>query len=242
VIRAACACAIACTWLCADAARANPDGREVYVIDNAPPERWPAPFATLQLDASYLRATDGTQLAALQLDVRRDLPHSYYLADPYYGLTGRVGWVSGDRTAYAIAARIGTEGRAYPFSDCEHGCHAHIIGLSTGVALDGAGDRIPRAWTIPVDGYWYVRSSARTRLGPVGGVSWAFAGADRGLGWRAGIDLIVRDVRRGHGALGPRHVHVGADVRRIAGATFLGVTVGVAGTNRYDSLDKAPGE
>jgi hypothetical protein len=194
------------------------------------------PLPTVQLDTRYDAATDGTQLATAQLGVRHNLRHNYYLGDINLGLDGGLGWVSGDRTAYSAAARIGTEmlwAAGILLGDCSP-CHAHRTGVSTGLAIDAAGDRISRAWSIPFDAYWYHPTSRRAHLGIVGGTSWAFAGADRGLGLRAGLDLVVRNVFDHHGLFGPRNVHIGAGVNRLAGMTFVGLTVGIANTGRYD--------
>jgi hypothetical protein len=236
MFRLAFALGIVSAWCDAGRARAdlvNPPQPAVEPCSVAGPDPWPRPPVTLQLDAMYYRATDGTQLSAVQATVHRDIPTEDYYAGPYYELAGSLGRVSGDQTAYALAARIGTAAKfGPPWS-------AMIGGLSAGVALDGAGDRIARAWTIPIEVYWYAGTSNRTRLGPVGGVSWAFAGAERGLGWRAGLDFIM-DVGSGHTALDLHNVHVGADVQRLAGATFVGITVGIAGMNRQEEAGWKP--
>jgi hypothetical protein len=212
---------------------------ELAVLYGSDGGYWPKPPVMLRIDAAYQRATDGTQLAAVQGTVHYDFRNNRYTGSSYSELTGSVGGVSGARTAYAITARIGSEGLAALW--CSNGtCPEHLIGLSAGVALDRAGDRIPRAWTLPIDGYWYWPISSplgsRMKLGAVGGVSWAFAGADRGLGWRAGLDLFVRNRFGGHTAFAPQHVHVGAGVQRLAGRTFLGLTVGIWGMDRYDVM------
>jgi hypothetical protein len=203
-------------------------------------ERWDAiPQDSMRLDMGYHLATDGTQLGLVLGTVHLNFHHNYYLADPFVEVTSGAGRVSGGRTAHSIAARIGTEGFGYLdeflFGDCSRTggvCHAQLMGISTGLTIDGAGERIPEAWTIPVDAYIYAQTSDRTSLGPVGGVSWAFAGADRALGWRAGLDLVL-ELGRGHTALDPDHVHVGAGVQRLAGATFVGITLGI-GLNRHE--------
>lgn len=201
---------------------------------------WEAvPRDSLRLDVAYHLATNGTQLGLALGTVHLNLHHNYYLADPFFEVTSGVGWVSGVRTVHSIAARIGTSGFGYLheflFGDClltGGVCHAQLMGISTGVTIDGAGERIPEAWTIPIDAYVYVHTSDRTSLGPIGGVSWAFAGADRALGWHAGLDLAI-DVGGGHTALDLHHVHVGADVQRLAGATLVGITLGI-GMNHHE--------
>ena len=237
VICLALALGVVSAWRDARQARADPvDPPHVPAAEPCPASEsraWPRPPVTLQLDATYHRATDRTQLAAMHATVHRDIPNDDDGAGAYYELAASLGWISGKQTAYALAARIGTSTMFYPCSWYGGSCSATISGLSAGVALDGAGDRIPRAWTVPIEAYWYAGTSNRTRLGPVGGVSWAFAGADRGFGWRAGLDFIM-DIGGGHTALDVHHVHVGADVQRLAGATFVGITVGLAGMNRHD--------
>jgi hypothetical protein len=196
---------------------------------------------TLRLDAGYHLATDGTQLGLVLGTVHFDVRHNYYLGDPFYEVTTGAGWASGVRTAHTIAARIGTGGLGslleFLFGDCllTGGiCHHQLMGISFGVALDGAGERIPEAWTIPIDGYVYVRTGEVTSLGPIGGVSWAFAGADRALGWRAGLDLIVTGVGSGNSLRDPRNFHISVEAQRLAGATFVGLTFGIENWNRYD--------
>jgi hypothetical protein len=205
---------------------------------HAEDEGWTRSPVTLRLDTTYLRAADGTQLAAVHGTVHHDFPNNRYTGNSYTELTGSLGRVSGSRTAYAIAGRLGTEGLATLW--CSNGiCPQHLIGMSAGLALDRAGDRIPRAWTVPLDGYWYWPVRTHVKLGAVGGISWAFAGADRELGWRAGLDLFVRwaidPFVRGSRAVDPHHVHVGAGVQRIGGRTFLGLTLGIWGLDRYDA-------
>jgi len=209
-------------------------------------EAWSQLPVTLRIDAAYQRAIDGTQLAMLHGAVRYDVPDfCSHIGCAYSELTGGVGAVSGVRTAYAVGARFGDE---FPASLwCSDGtCPEHLIGLSAGVALDRAGDRIPRAWTVPVDAYWYWPTDTllghHRKLGTVGGVSWTLSGADRGFGWRAGLDLSVRGgvesilgASRGSGALDFPHLHVGAGVQRLAGHTFLGLTVGIWSKDRYDA-------
>lgn len=210
-------------------------------------DEWEPVPRGLRLDASYQLARDGTQLGLVLGTVHFNIPHNYYLGDPYYEISSGVGWASGIRTAHSIAARIGTGGlgrlHEFLFGDCSITggiCHTQLMGISSGVTLDGAGERIPEAWTIPIDAYLYVRTSDRTSLGPIGGVRWAFAGADRALGWRAGLDLIVAGVGSGISLRDPRNVHISVDVQRLAGATFLGLTVGIEDSNRYDHFFDSP--
>jgi hypothetical protein len=211
--------------------------------DPPPEERLSLLPGTLELETTYAVASDGAQLAMARLRVRHDLRHNYYVGDVSYGLDGGVGWVSGGRTAYTVAARIGTEmawAAGVLLGGCADGCRAHRTGITTGVMVDAAGDRIPRAWTIPLDAHWHYPTTRETYLGPVAGVSWAFAGADRGLGLRGGVELIVRAVFDHHGRFGPRDIHIAAGVERIAGATFVGLAVGLATADRHDRLRTIP--
>jgi hypothetical protein len=203
-------------------------------------ERWDAiPQDSLRLDLGYQLATDGTQLGLVLGTVHVHLHHSNELGNPFVEVTSGAGRVSGGRTAHSISARLGTDAFGYLdyflFGDCSRTggvCNKQLMGISTGLTIDGAGERIPEAWTIPIDAYVYVDISDRTSLGPVGGVSWAFAGADRALGWRAGIDLSM-DVGRGRTPFDLDHVHVAAGVQRFASATFVGLTVGI-GMNYHE--------
>jgi len=196
------------------------------------------PQDAVRLDVSYHLARHGTQLGLVLGTAHFELPHNDYLGDPFYEVTTGVGWVSGVRTVHSVAARVGTSGLGYleefVFGTCGGSCSRQLMGISTGVALDGAGERIPEAWTIPIDGYVYARIGDSMSLGPIGGASWAFAGADRGIGWRAGLDLIVAGVGSGRSLRCPRNVHVSAQVQRLAGSSFLGITVGIEDGNRYE--------
>ncbi len=172
------------------------------------------------------------------LDARWEGRRNEFIGDPIVAVDADVGVESGVRVPYAVSARIGTEMLWFAGSlvgACGP-CSAHRTGILAGVRLDGDGARVPNAWTVPVDAYWYVPwPSDRIHLGAVGGVRVRFAGADRALGWTAGLDLAVPHVLGSVMHPGRwRGFHVGVGVEQVADLTFLGLTVGVASGGRYD--------
>ncbi len=197
-----------------------------------------APEYTVDVGTTYDYAVDGSalQVATVQTRVRDNIPHNEVLGDLNYGLDGGLGWASGDHLAYNLSARIGDEMLWFAgvlTGDCNP-CDAHRTGVSTGITVDAIGSYVHRAWTIPLDAYWYLPGPRTRHLGLVGGVSWQFAGADRRLGWWAGLDLVKRNVFDGWGQFDPRDMHVGVAVKRLAGETFVGVSFGISNMGRYD--------
>jgi len=135
-----------------------------------------------------------------------------FVPEPIVALDGQVGIDSSARVPYAASARAGAEVRWL---------HAHRVGLLAGVRVDADGSRVPRAWTVPIDAYWYVPwLGGGVRAGLVGGVRVQVAGADRPLGWTAGVDVMAG------------HAHVGLAVERVADLTLLSLTVGRSSRDR----------
>ena len=121
-------------------------------------------------------------------------------------------------------------------------CNAHRTGILAGVRVDAASSRVPQTWTIPIDAYWYVPwpSNHGLHLGAVGGVDERFAGADRGLGWNAGLDLAITHAIDSPVVAGfhPHDWHVKLVVDHVADLTFVGVTVGTSTAGRYDAVGR----
>jgi hypothetical protein len=161
--------------------------------------------------------------------VRRIFDHNRWMGDAILGLDGAIGWASGGDLAYDAHLTLGSQvGFWLPGTRGKH-----LVGATAGIGVDAIGDRIPRAWTIPIDTYWYVQSARRVRLGVIAGPRFAIAGADRRIGWRAAIDLVRRDLIDSQHALAPRDVHVQLGVERVADATFVNVSVGATARSRF---------
>ena len=178
-------------------------------------------------------------IGLLDLGLRWEGQHNAYLGDPIVAVDTSVGADSGGRVPYVAEARIGTEMLWFAGSaigSCER-CSGHRTGILTGVRLDGDGSRVPHAWTIPIDAYWYVPlDDHHLHVGAVGGVRVRFAGADRDLGWTAGLDLVVaHTLEYGDWIHRPNDWHLGLGVERFADLTFIAVTVGTSSAGRYNA-------
>jgi hypothetical protein len=116
-------------------------------------------------------------------------------------------------------------------------CRGHRTGILAGVRLDADSSRVPQAWTIPVDAYWYVPwNDKHLHVGVVGGVRVRFASADRALGWTAGLDVVrAHKLRHGDRPMRPTDWHVELGVERVADLTLVALTVGTASAGRYNA-------
>jgi hypothetical protein len=159
--------------------------------------------------------------------VRYRLRHNYFVGTPVLGIDGAVG-PSSEGLAYEAHVRLGSEATMYPFDNG----HGQRIGFSAGFGVDAVGSRIERAWTVPVDVYWYVRASRDARVGVVAGPRFAVAG-DRDIGGRVGLDFVLRDVWDINHPLAPRDIHVRAGAEQMGDVTFVGVSLAIATRGRF---------
>ncbi|HEY1553270.1 MAG TPA: hypothetical protein VGF94_00480 [Kofleriaceae bacterium] len=204
----------------------------------------PPPPIVYEVDATAEAAADsspGDHPAAglLGLGARWEGRHNEWIGDPIVAIDGRLGADSSGRVPYSAEARIGDEALwfAGTLTGICNPCSAHRTGILAGVRVDADGSRVGQAWTIPVDAYWYVPypSNHGYHLGAVGGVAVRFAGADRGLGWNAGVDLaITRLVDGPASGFSPHDWHVELGANHIADLTFIAITVGTSSPGRYD--------
>jgi hypothetical protein len=216
-------------------ASAHAEALMVYFV------RPPKVMFTLGTSYEYAVASDASagsspQLAMLDGAIRLHKDHNDYLGDLMLDAAGSVGWATDNQLAYAASLRAGTEMRftvGELFNSCSP-CAWHRAGILAGARVDAIGDRVPAAWTIPIDVYWYREMSSHVWLGPVGGARFRVAGADRGFGWIAGIDVVADDWFGGWGMFSPRGVHVTVSAERIADATFVGLSLTVSTPDRYD--------
>lgn len=199
------------------------------------------PDVNTRLAADYRYAVAGDaamddplQVASLQGHIDKQFRHNYYIGAPAVALDAGIGWGSGDQTAYNAHARFGTAGTMHFGSG-----YGHRIGWSAGIGLDAVGDRVPRAWTVPLDGFYFVRASAATRLGLLTGPRFGLT-ADRGFGWAAKVQVIWRHVFTHPHWSSPRDLHFEIGVQSAADTTFIGIAIGVASRGRPDSNALAP--
>ena len=216
----------------------NPDPTRLE-IEPAPLIKKQPRWLTWAVDLTTQAAVNASALdrAFVHLDARWDNPHDRGIGDSIVAIDADVGRDASGNVPYALSARLGAE---TPFEPCKliESCHssaAHLAGIVAGVAIDADGPRIPPAWLFPVDAHWYRQFGDDLFIGAVGGVSVRFAGADRPLGWHAGLDLFVTNAFTGvRHLIGPRNWHVGVGVERQGDVTFLGVTIGIRSAGRYD--------
>ena len=184
-------------------------------------------------------ASDHPVLGLIGFGARWEGRHNEYIGDSIVALDAHVGADSGRRVAYAAEARIGTEMLWFAgemIGNCSP-CSGHRTGILAGVRLDADGSRVPRAWTIPVDAYWYVPwGHEHLHIGAVGGARVRFAGADRALGWTAGLDVVLaHKLQYGDRPTRPTDWHVEVGVERVADLTLVALTVGTASAGRYNA-------
>lgn len=152
--------------------------------------------------------------------------HNYYVGDPIVALDGAVGLETDSRMPYRASVRFGSEASW-------HG--AMRTGGTIGLQLDGDGDRIDQSWTVPLDVYHYFPNNGHhVHIGVLGGLRPRVAGADRDLGWSAGLDVVATRAFSKRSAFRPRTVHVGAGLERVADVTFIGLTLAVTSWDRFD--------
>ena len=202
----------------------------------------PPPAIMWQADASGAVAVasgrgDHPARESLDLGVRWNGRHNEYIGDPIVALDADAGLESGARVPWGASARVGTEMLWFAgglVGDCSP-CNDHRTGVLAGVRVDADASRVPRAWTIPVDAYWYVPWLGRdVHPGIIGGVRVKFAGADRAVGWTAGLDFAAPDALGGGGRAAPHNLHFGLAVVRVADLTFVAFTAGMSSQDRYD--------
>ncbi|HET7504980.1 MAG TPA: hypothetical protein VFK02_28345 [Kofleriaceae bacterium] len=182
-----------------------------------------------------------THEALLRGRVRR-IFEQRWLGAPILGLDGAAGWAAGGQLAYDAHLTVGSQAVFYWMT---HGSGTpQLLGATAGIGIDAIGDRVPRAWTIPVDVYWYRRLALwwndptrgtpdRVRFGLIAGPRFAIAGADRRLGWRAAVDIVLRNLIDTEYALAPRDAHVELGVERVADAIFVNIALGIRARSRF---------
>ncbi|HEY8925290.1 MAG TPA: hypothetical protein VIU64_12970, partial [Polyangia bacterium] len=188
-------------------------------------------------------ASDHPVRGLVGLGLRWEGGHNDYVGDPMATIDAKIGVASGGRVPYAVEARVGTERLLFAgilLGDCSP-CRAHRTGILAGVRLDADGSRVPQAWTIPLDAYWYAPwIHGHLHVGPVGGVRMRFAGADRALGWTAGLDFVVsHKLDYGDRPVRPTDWHFQLGVERVTDLTFVGLTLGTASAGRYNADSKS---
>ncbi len=174
---------------------------------------------------------DRVVLGRLYLGVRFEPRHNDVLGDPIIALDGGVGLAASGEIPYAASLRMGTEMKR---------SGGMRTGVLAGIRVDADGDRIPRAYTIPLDAYAYYPVAPHVAVGLRGGLRFAVAGADRAFGWTAGVDVIGEGVFHAVdlARTSPRDVHVLIGATRLADITFVGLTIGVSGTDRYERRER----
>lgn len=188
-----------------------------------PPPDWASVEATILAEYASL-GTEG--LVHLRVERLTEDPfhlwiiHQYF--DPTFGVDGTLGWSADGAVVYDAHVTLGLLTR---FS----GGH---FAIRSGIGVDAIGERIPRAWTIPVD--VLLRLGPRsTKVALVAGPRFAVAGAERPVGWRAALQLTRRDVMRPAFRYGLRDLQVELGVERKADATFITLGLGLAARTRF---------
>ena len=174
------------------------------------------------------------------VDLRWQPPHNDWLGEVTVALDAGAGIDSDEHAPYFASARAGTQIEWYPLcvlysmgilASCSE--NSHRTGFLAGVMLDGEGPRLPLSWSVPVDAYWYLPAYfGHAHLGVTGGVKLQFAGADRPLGWNAGVSIAMPRAFTAKGGLAPRGLTAGIGVERVADLTFIAVTLALTSSDR----------
>ncbi len=146
--------------------------------------------------------------------------------NPFYGrpsleVDGAVGLTSGDHAAYDAMAKLGSEVRFAP----------HVWAIEVGIEADAYGPAIPRAWSVPIE-LAYRFAGKRNVEGIHGGPRFALGGT-RGTGWNLGLDYRRKDALGSDGRFQPRDLVLSIDATNVAGATYLGLSLGVGNTRSH---------
>jgi hypothetical protein len=192
------------------------------------------PDLNLKVVADYRQAVDSDErtedpgrLISLQTRFDTTLLHNYYIGTPNLAIDAGLGWAEGARVMYNAHARFGTSVTMY-LGDCRDGCRGQRLGWLAGIGVDAVGDRIPRAWTVPIDVLYFVKPSGDTQVGLVGGPRFGLS-ADRGIGWAASLQLVWREAFDGDERKPylPRDVNLELGVTSIADVMLVGISLGI---------------
>jgi hypothetical protein len=135
-------------------------------------------------------------------------------AAPFIELGGKIGITNEEHTAYAAELKLGGSTRV----------HELRFIYDAGVAIDGYGPELPRAWTVPIDGAIEL-SRHHHSLDVHGGPRFSLSG-DRGTGAKLGVQYRLRDHFCEQGRFDPRDMFISFDANWIGAQTFVGLTVG----------------
>src|SRR6185436_5283146 len=203
-----------------------------YPFENEP--RSPLDRVVVKLAADY-RHTVGastppaalTQLGTLRGELRWLAPNYGDFGTPVLGLDGALGWGGPPRTSYAAHLTAGTVYAFNPF-DVPFPHHA---GLFASFGVEAVGDRIPRAWTVPLEAFYDFPPWPEAALGVRGGPVFRVAGAGRSLGWRGAIDLTRRNTFADHASGEALDLGLALLVERVQRITFVGLGLAVTRRN-----------
>ena len=146
--------------------------------------------------------------------------------NPFYGrpaleLDGAIGMTSDTHTAYDVAAKLGSEVRFAP----------HVVSIDAGLELDAYGPAMPRAWSLPIE-LAYIHDGRHHAAGIHGGPRFSLDGA-RDTGWNVGLEVRRKHAFRDDDRWHPSDLVISLDATHLAGATFLGLTVGVGNARSH---------
>lgn len=204
-----------------------------YPVEDEPPS--PLDRVVVKLAADYRHAVgettppaDLTQLGTLRGELHWFAPNFGDFGTPVLGLDGALGWGGPARTSYA--ARL-TAGTVYAFNPFDVP-YPHHAGLFASFGIDAVGDRIPRAWTVPLEAFYDFPPWHHTALGVRGGPVFRVAGAARPLGWGGAIDLTRRNTFPDAASGAVLDLGLALLVERLQRINFVGL--GLAVTRRND--------